>query len=286
MKLFSGNLKYRSPVASFFIYGFLLILGIIMALPLVYAIVSSFKPLDELWIFPPRFFVKNPTLDNFGDLFIAMGQSYVPFSRYLFNTFLISAGGTAGSVIFSSLCAYPLAKHKFIGSKVIFKIIVMSLMFNGVATGLANYILISKLGMMDTYLAVMFPAFGSSLGLYLMKQFMESNVPDSVLDAGRIDGAREWILFWRIAMPMVKPGWLTLIIFSFQGLWGLSASSYLYNENLKTLNYAISQIVSAGLARAGSAAAAAVLMMIPPILIFIISQSNIVETMASSGMKE
>ena len=286
MKLFNGNLKYRSAVVSFFTYGMLLLVGLLMALPMIYAIVSSFKPLDELWIFPPQFFVRNPTIENYTDLFVAMETSYVPFSRNVFNTLLISAGGTTGAVLFSSLCAYPLAKHKFIGQKVIFKTIVRSLMFNGVATGIAHYILISKMGFMDTYFAVIIPSFGGSLGLYLMKQFMESNVPDAILDAARIDGAKESTLFWRIVMPMVKPGWLTLIIFSFQGLWGMGGSGYIYNENLKTLNYAISQIVSAGLTRAGAGAAASVLMMLPPILVFVITQSNIVETMASSGMKE
>ncbi|MDR1892557.1 MAG: carbohydrate ABC transporter permease [Oscillospiraceae bacterium] len=268
------------------IYSFLMLLGVIMVLPMVYAVSSAFKPLNEMWIFPPRFFVQNPTGDNFSSLFGALGESYVPFTRYLFNTVCISVIGTAGHVVISSLCAYPLAKHRFIGSKVIFHMIVMSLMFTSVATGLANYLILSKLGWIDSYLAILIPGFGGSLGLYLMKQFMESNVPDSILESARIDGAAEWRIFWRIVMPIVKPAWLTLIIFSFNGFWSMGGNAYIYNENLKTLNYAISQIVSGGLARAGAGAAASVLMMIPPILIFVITQSNIVETMASSGMKE
>jgi ABC-type glycerol-3-phosphate transport system permease component len=164
--------------------------------------------------------------------------------------------------------------------------VVMSLMFSGAVTGIPNYLIISKLGWIDTYAALIVPAFASSLGLYLMKQFMETMVPDAILDSARIDGANEWTNFWKIVMPMVKPAWLTLIIFSFQGLWSMGGSIYIYNEKYKTLNYAISQIISGGLARAGAGAAAAVIMMILPVTVFIITQSNIVETMASSGMKE
>lgn len=276
----------RSYGGDAIIFFFLAILGIFMFLPMVYSVSSALKPLDELWLFPPRFLVSNPTLKNFSDLFTLMSQSWVPFLRYIFNTLLISVVGTGGHVIIASLCAYALAKGYFIGSKVIFQVIVLSLMFSGAVTAIPNYLIISKLGWIDSYQALIIPAFASSLGLYLMKQFMESMVPDAILDSARIDGSGEWRNFWRIVMPMVKPAWLTLIIFSFQGLWSTGGSVYIYNEKLKTLNYAISQIISGGIARAGVGAAATVVMMILPVLVFVISQSNIVETMATSGMKD
>ena len=257
-----------------------------MVLPMVYSISSALKPLDELWLFPPRFFARNPTMKNFSDLFTLMAQSWVPFLRYVFNTLLISVLGTGGHVIVASLCAYALAKGNFIGSRILFAVIVMSLMFSGAVTGIPNYLIIAKLGWIDKYAALIVPAFSGSLGLYLMKQFMETMIPDSILDSARIDGANEWTNFWQIVMPMVKPAWLTLIIFSFQGLWGLGGNIYIYKEELKTLNYAISQIISGGLARAGTGAAAAVIMMILPVTVFVVMQSNIVETMATSGMKD
>jgi ABC-type glycerol-3-phosphate transport system permease component len=215
-----------------------------------------------------------------------MGDSWVPFSRYNFNTVFISVGGTFGNLVLSSLAAYALAKIDFPGNQFFFQLIQKSLMFTSLVTGIVNFITLSMLGWIDTYLAIIVPAWCSTLGLYLMKQFMESNVTTEVLESSRLDGASELRTFWSIAMPMVKPGWLTLIVYSFQGLWNSGASSFIYSEQLKTLNYAISQITAGGIARSGASAAATVVMMLVPILVFVISQSNIIETMGSSGMKD
>ena len=264
----------------------LVLLGAFMFLPMVYAIMQALKPLDELWIFPPRFYVVNPTLKNFGDLFRLMSTSWVPFSRYIFNTVMISVVGTTGNLILSSLAAYALAKIKFPGREFFFQTIVLSLMFNSTVTGICNFIVMTALGWVDTYLAIIIPTFASTLGLYLMKQFMESSVSDAVLESSRLDGASEFRTFLTIAMPMVKPAWLTLIVYSFQGLWNSGTSIYIYSEELKTFTYAISQILAGGIVRAGAGAASTVIMMIVPITVFVITQSNIIETMGSSGMKD
>ncbi len=265
---------------------FLIIMGAFMFLPMVYAITNSLKPLSELWIYPPKFYAENPTLSNFTDLFALIGDSWVPFPRYIANTVVVSVLGTGGHVLLSSLCAYALAKHDFPGREFIFKVIVLSLMFSGAVTGVPNYLIMSKLHLVNTHWAIILPALCSSLGLYLMKQFMETNIPDSLIESAHIDGAGEWTLFWKIVMPLVKPAWLTLIVFSFQGLWGLGATTYIQSEQLKTLNYALSVIVAGGVARTGAAAAATVITMIVPIAVFVITQSNIVETVATSGMKD
>ncbi|MBR3965026.1 MAG: carbohydrate ABC transporter permease [Clostridia bacterium] len=261
-------------------------LGIFMFLPMYYTVIQSLKPLNELFYFPPRFYVENPTPDNFTDLFNLMGDSWVPFSRYIFNTVLISVGGTFGNLVLSSICAYALAKIEFPGGKQCFWLIQKSLMFSATVGGLVNFITMSMIGWIDTYLAIIVPAWCSTLGLYLMKQFMESNVTTEILESSRLDGASEFRTFWSIAMPMVKPAWLTLIIYSFQGLWNAGSSEYIYSEQLKTLNYAIGQITAGGIKRAGASAAATVVMMMVPIMVFVITQSNIIETMGSSGMKD
>lgn len=265
---------------------FLVIMGAFMFLPMLYVILQSLKPLDELWMFPPRFYVINPTLQNFGDLFSLMSDSWVPFSRYIFNTVLISVVGTAGNLLLGSMAAYSLSKLKYPGRDFMFNLVVKSLMFTSTVTGIATFITMSIFHWIDTYFAVIVPAFGSTLGLYLMKQFMEGSVPDATLESARLDGANEFYTFWVIAMPMVKPGWLTMIVYSFQGLWNSGASIYIYSEQLKTLNYAIGQITAGGIARAGASAAATVVMMAVPILVFVVTQSNIIETMGSSGMKD
>ena len=264
----------------------LVLMGAFMFLPMYYAVIQSLKPLDELWMFPPRFIVMKPTLKNFKDLFSLMSGNLVPFSRYIFNTIFTSVSGTVGNLFFSSLAAYAMAKIKFPGGKFMFKTVQTSLMFHQTVTAITCFMLMSAFHMIDTYWAIIIPAWGTSLGLYLMKQFMESSVTDAVLESARLDGASELRTFWTIVMPMVKPGWLTLIVYSFKDLWNAGASIYIHSEQLKSLNYAISQITAGGIKRAGASAAATVVMMLVPISVFLVSQSNIIETMGSSGMKD
>ena len=264
----------------------LVLLGAFMFLPMLYAIMQSLKPLDELFMFPPRFIVMKPTLDNYKDLFTLMNTSWVPFSRYIFNTVLTSVCGTAGNLLFASLAAYSFAKIKFPGGRSMFKLVRTSLMFHSTVTAMTNFVLMSALGLVDTYLAIILPAWCTTIGLYLMKQFMDSSVPDTVLESARLDGAKEGTIFWKIAMPMVKPAWLTLIVYCFQGLWNAGSSVYIHSEQLKSFNYAIGQILAGGIKRSGAGAASTIIMMLVPLLVFVITQSNIIETMGSSGMKD
>ena len=264
----------------------LTIMGAFMFLPMLYVVMQSLKPLDELWMFPPRFFVVHPTLSNFGDLFSLMGDSWVPFSRYIFNTVFITAVGTFFYVFVASLAAYSLSKLNFPGRKLLFSLVVTSLMFHSTVNQVSHFILLSTLNWVDTYLAIIVPVLATPLGLYLIKQFMESSVHDSVLESARLDGASEFRIYWTIAMPMVKPAVLTLIVQTVQTLWNTGASIYIHSEQLKTFNYAIQQIVAGGVARAGAGAAATVVMMLVPIMVFVFNQSKIVETMGASGMKD
>ena len=264
----------------------LTIMGLFMFLPMYYVVIQSLKPLDELFMFPPKFIVMRPTFDNFTDLFTLMGDSWVPFSRYIFNTVFITICGTIGNLIFASMAAYSLAKLRFPGRKAIFQIIVMSLMFHSTVNQVTHFIILSAFGWIDTYLSIIVPSMATTIGLYLMKQFMETSVPDTVLESARLDGASEFRTYLIIAMPMVKPAWLTLIIECFKSLWNSGSSIYIHSEQLKTFNYAIQQILTGGIARSGAGAAATVVMMIVPIIVFVVSQSQIIETMASSGMKD
>ena len=264
----------------------LALFGAFMFLPMYYVVIQALKPLDELFMFPPRFYVIKPTLKNFTDLFTLMGDSWVPFSRYIFNTVFITICGTVGNLLFASMAAYSLAKLRFPGRNTIFQIIVMSLMFHSTVNQVTHFIILSAFGWVDTYLSIIVPSMATTIGLYLMKQFMETSVPDTVLESARLDGASEFRTYLIIAMPMVKPAWLTLIIECFKGLWNTGASIYIHSEQLKTFNYAIGQILSGGIARSGAGAAATVVMMLVPIMVFVLNQSQIIETMGSSGMKD
>ncbi|MFU0826312.1 MAG: L-arabinose transport system permease protein AraQ [Lachnoclostridium sp.] len=289
IKKISTKLKRRQPnrsrIVDFLIYILLLFVALLMVFPLVFAISNALKPLDELFMFPPKLFARNPTLDNFSDLFVTMGKSWVTFPRYVFNTVFITVVGTAGHLLFASMAAFVLAKYQFPGGRTFFKLVTVALMFSGYITAIPNYLIINKLGWIDTYWAIIIPAFAAPMGLFLMKQFMEG-LPMALIEAAKIDGANEWKVFSNIVMPNVKPAWLTLIIFSVQGLWNNKAATFIYSEERKTLVYALQQIQSGGIARTGQAAAVTVIVMAVPILIFIFSESQIMETMASSGLKD
>ena len=261
------------------------ICGVAMAVPLVMVINNALKPLDELFQFPPKIFVRNPTLENFTDLFILMNDTWVPFSRYMLNTIIITGGGMIGHVIIASLAAYPLAKHNFPGKKILFQMVVLSMMFSWTVTQTPQYMIISWLGINNSYLALILPACSFGMGLYLMKQFMEQ-LPDSLMESARLDGASEYRIFSSIVMPNVKPAWLTLAIFQFQQMWGNTGGTFLRDEQLKPLQYALYQISAGGAARAGAGAAVTFIIAAVPITFFLICQSNVLETMTSSGMKE
>ena len=275
----------RSAAGNTLLFTIMIICGIFMAMPLVMIVNNALKPLDEIYQYPPKIFVRNPSLENFSDLFILMNDSWVPFSRYILNTFIITGFGTLGQVIFASLAAYPLAKHKFPGSEVIFKVVILSLMFNYTVTQIPNYMIVSWLHINNTYWALILQAWQYSIGLYLMKQFMEQ-IPDSIIESARLDGAGEWTVFWRMVMPNVKPAWLTLAIFAFQQMWANTGTTFLRSEQLKPMQYALQQITAGGTARAGASAAVALIIALVPITFFLICQSNILETMTTSGMKD
>lgn len=275
----------RSRGGTVLVFLVLVIFGSFMALPLVYAVVQAFKPLEEIFLFPPRFFVRRPTLDNFTDMFMLASNLWVPFSRYVFNSLFVTLIGTAGHVILASMAAYPLAKRDFPGKFLLFNTVVLALLFTPQVTGIPQYIVMARLGMINSYWALILPSLATPLGLFLIRQFMVQMIPDSMLEAAKIDGANEYQILWKIVMPCVKPAWLTLIIFAFQGIWNRTGMEFIYDEQLKVLPTVLQQMAAGGIARVGVGAAAGLLLMLPPIITFILTQSNVIATMAHSGMK-
>jgi len=274
----------RSLGGDIALFVLLCLAGITSILPLVLTVSNAFKPLDEIFLYPPRFFVKNPTLNNFYDLATALGSSLVPFSRYFFNTIFVTLVGTFGHVIIASMCAYPLAKYKVPGGNILFSLVVLSMMFPASVTAIPHYMIFNWVGLINTQWSLILPAFVTSTGLFLMKQFMEQ-IPMSLIEAAKVDGAGEFKIYLKIVMPLVKPAWMTLIILLFQSLWATSGEQYIYSDDLKMVSYALSQIATAGAARTGTLAAVSLIMILVPIVVFIISQSQVMETMAHSGMK-
>jgi len=277
--------KKRRDYAPAVITVFLTLAGIVSALPIVYLIVTAFKPAEELFLYPPRFYVSNPTTKNFADLFAISSDSLVPFTRYLFNTVVVTVCYIFLLIIISSLACYPLSKHKFPGHKGMFSLITTALMFVAGAAAVPSYLIITGLRLDNTYLVYIIPLLANCTCLFLMKQFMDQ-VPDSIFEAGRIDGASEWQLYTKIAVPLLKNACATCIILTFGAVWGdaATATTYIYDEQFRNLAFYMNTL-QGGLARTGANSAAGLLMTLPSIIVFMLSQSKVMDTMAHSGIK-
>ena len=274
----------RSAGGNFLVALFLLLLGAFMLLPIYYTVVNSLKPIHELFLFPPRLYVTSPTLDNFRGLIRIQGQAPVPFERYAFNSLFVTVAATGGFMLAASMAAYPLAKHRFPGKKVILQLVVFAILFRTEVTAVPQYLLMVKTRLIDTYAALILPALATSFGVFLMTQFAEG-IPEEILESARIDGAKEIPLFFRMVLPMVRPAWLTLGIFTFTSVWSTTGTQFIYSEELKMLPAMLAQIGGAGLSRAGVSAAVSVLLMVPPVVMFLFCQRSVIETMAHSGLK-
>ena len=274
----------RSKAGTFFIFAFLAVAGAFMLLPIIYVLVTAFKPLNEILAYPPKFFVRNPTWGNFSDLIEITQETWIPFERSLFNSLFIAVAGTAAYIIVASMAAYPLAKNKSRYISIYYQIVVLAILFRPEVTRTPLYIIISRLGLINTYWSLILPVMAGSFGVFLMRQFIIT-VPNEMLEAARVDGASDFTCFWKLIMPLVRPAWMTLTIFTFKALWNTGESQYIYEEALKTLTAVMQSISSAGIARAGAGAAVALIMMIPPIAVFVISQSSVMETMSQTGIK-
>ena len=275
----------RSHTGNFLVFLMLVVFGMFMGLPLYYNIIQSFKPVEERFIFPPRFYVVNPTSSNYSQLFTLVSDLTVPFSRYLFNSIFVSLVSTGVGVMIGAMAAYPFAKKKFPGKNGLWRLIMLTLLFSGGVTALPAYIVKAKLGLINTYWVLILPSLASTLHMFLLRQFM-LQIPDSLLDAAKLDGANDFRIFYNVVLPNVKPAFMTVVVLSFQNVWNNGSAGVIFREDLKLLPTALSQITAGGIARSGAAAAAAVLLMIPPIVAFVINQSRMLQTMAHSGIKD
>lgn len=286
-RLFSNRTKKinRSKSGNVMIFLFIGVIAAYSIIPLFLLISNSLKPISELYIYPPKWVPMAPTFDNYKVLFSLMSSTWIPFSRYIFNTLYVTVATTVLHILIVSLAAYPLAKHKFRGQKVINTLIMYSLMFVPAVTDVVNYMTISSLGLINSYAAMIIPNVYYTLGLFLLRNYM-TTIPTTLVEAAKIDGCSEMRVLWGIIMPMAKPAWLTLVILMIQNMWGQANNIYVYAEKYKTLPAALSQITTGGLIRIGAGQAVGVIMLIVPATVFIINQKKMVETMASSGIKE
>ncbi|MBQ4096319.1 MAG: carbohydrate ABC transporter permease [Oscillospiraceae bacterium] len=267
------------------IFLFLCFTGIFMIFPIYYAVVQSFKPIEELFVFPPKLYVLNPTTKNYSDMMKVATNLWVPLSRYIFNSVFVSIVVTVCNVFVCCCAAFVLSKCKFPGNKFLNKLIVTALLFTSSATWIIQFLVMATLGMIDTYWALILPSIATPMGLFLMRQSM-STIHDSMIEAAKVDGAGLFRICWQVVVPNQKPAIMTLIIFAFQDAWNRQSGTIIYSEELKTLPTIMQQIAATGIARQGVTFATSVILMLPPLIVFLVAQSNVMETMANSGIKD
>ncbi len=283
---FNPDRFHRSQLG---LYAVLVPLALFMALPILFILFHAFKPLDELFAFPPRFLPGSPTLQNFADLFSQIDTGGIPFSRYLANSLVISLAVVVFSVLTGSLAAYALSKKKFGARALLFEINTLALMFLPVAVTIPRYLVMANLGLLDTLAAHILPLLAMPVGVFLIKQFVDQ-VPDELIEAARMDGAGDLRIFFQVIIPLVSPALATVAILSFQGAWNNAETSALFvdGEDLKTLAFYLGTLASSSgttVAGQGMAAAASLLLFLPNLLVFILFQGRVMNTMARSGIK-
>lgn len=266
------------------VFLFLTVLGIFMALPIYLAFLMAFKPEQELFVFPPKLYTLNPTPDNFRNMLHDLGKSeLVPFSRYFFNSVFVTVSVTVLQCVFSAMAGFVLAKCRFAGKNFLNAIILISLLYQSNVIYIMQYVVMAELNLINTYGALIFPLVSSSMSLFLMRQSI-SQVPDEIIEAGKIDGAGLFRICWQIVIPNQKPAFSAVMIFAFQSAWNMQSSSFVYKENFKTLPTVIQQITASGISKTGITATASVIMLLPPVILFIFARKGVIETMAHSGI--
>jgi len=268
-------------------YVILIIFSIFMMFPIIFIFSHAFKPISELFAFPPKFFVRNPTLDNFNDLVRITSEAGVPFSRYLLNSLLVTFLGVALTITFTALAAYGLSKLKFKGKKFLFEVNTLALMFVPIAVAIPRYFVVASLGLIDNYFAHILPVITMPVALFLIKQFIDQT-PNELIESAKIDGASEMQVFLKIIVPLILPALATVGMLSFQVIWNdaITSATYFDDESMRTIAYLLGNLVSRqGPQGQGVAAAGSLIMFIPNLILFMVLQSKVINTMAYSGIK-
>lgn len=270
-------------------YAYLIPIAIIMALPILYIVMTAFKPASELFAYPPRFFVRNPTLDNFMNLFQVASDTSVPASRYLVNSILVTLIVVVATILMTAATAFVLSKKRFRGKNLLLEINNTALMFVPIAVAIPRYFIIIFFGLKNSFWANVIPLLAMPVGLFLVKQFVDQ-LPNALVEAAVIDGANDFTILFKIVIPLIRPALATIAILAFQSAWTATEASvqYIESNNLKTFAYYVSTLSNATgntVAGQGIAAAGALLVFLPSLVLFIIMQSKVMDTMVHSGIK-
>lgn len=278
-KFEKSQLKFYVILAPFIFF---------MLMPIVFIFNHAFKPMQELFAFPPRFFVNKPSLENFRNLVKVADVSTIPMSRYIFNSILVTTSVVFLSVLIASLAAYALSKKEFRGKRISMEINNGALMFVATAVTIPRYLIINILHLNNNFFGHILPLLAMPVGLFLIKQFIDQ-IPDDLIEAAVIDGANEFVIYWKVILPLIKPAIATAALLVFQGVWNNIETSQLYmtSDSLRTLAFYLNTFAAQTntVAGQGIAAASSLIMFIPNLILFILLQSNVMNTMSHSGIK-
>ena len=288
LKFKKRHKKLQLKRAQWPVYLMLAPMVLMSVLPIIYIVFTAFKPIGELFAYPPKFITLRPTIDNFKKLFEASEDTIFPLSMYLFNSIVSTAAVVLIGLIIAVAAAYVLSKKRFRGRNVIFKMNTLSMMFVATAVSIPRYLIIKEVGLIDSFWANIIPMLATPVGVFLLKQFVDQ-LPDAVIEAARIDGANDYQIIWKIVLPLVKPALATVAILLFQNSWNSMEASKMFinTESLKTFAFYMNTLSNSGngVAGVGISAAASLLMFLPNVVLFILMQSKVMNTMAHLGMK-
>lgn len=272
----------RRPSPRALIYT-LLSLGLVITLaPFAWMLLGSIKPTGEILANPNQWLPENPTLSNFTDLLAKQN-----FGLYFFNSLLVALACVIGNLLFCSMAGYALAKIDFAGKKLLFSLVLLMLVVPGIATFVPLFVQVSNLGMANSYLGLILPYVVTPLGVFLMRQFI-GEIPDSLLEASRIDGAGEVRIFFRLILPLSGPALATLAILTFLAQWNnfLWPLVIAQTDDMYTLPVALALFaVGANGTNYGLLLAGSVVVVLPMILIFLFLQRYFIQGIASTGIK-
>ena len=282
------KLRKQLSVPRIVLVAALTAVGLFMLLPIIFLFNHAFKPLNELFLYPPTIFVQQPTWRNFEQLLLHSSAGLVPFTRYLFNSAVISAISTAAVILVSTMAGYVLSKHHFHFKAIIMGLILISLMFAPETVAIPRYLVISELGLKDTYFAHILPFIASPIAVFLMKQFIDQ-IPASLTDAAKLDGATDMYIFTRIIIPLTAPAVATVSIITFQAVYldVETSTFFMTKETMKTLAYYATALTVnvPGVAATSLAAAIGLIMFLPNLIMFLLFQRKMIQTMLHSGVK-
>jgi multiple sugar transport system permease protein len=269
-------------VGKIVLYGTLIIIAGVTLAPLVWMFSASFMPSGQASVFPPPFFPKEVTFEHYASLFTRLN-----LARYLFNSAFLSVVVTLISLIINSMAGYAFGKYRFKGRDTVFKMLVTSLVIPAQVTMLPLFLMLNKLGFINTYMGVIIPGMASIFGIFLIRQYAFS-IPDSLIEAARIDGAGDFRIYWSLMLPLCKPILITLAIFTFMGTWNdfLWPLIVMTDDSMYTLPVAIANLSGEHVQDTELMMAGSVITIAPVLILFAVVQKYYISGIMAGGVKE